>query len=295
MTDTCTRRNLLKGLTAGTVAAAVGAHGSATTALAAEAGPAKLKGNIKFGVTQGFGRKMELEDFLTGVKKLGIQAIDLVKPEDWATVKKHGLAVSMGSGAGLGLKTGFNRPDLHDELVADYERVIPLAAEAGVTNLICFSGNRDGIDDETGMKNCAEGLKRLMPLCEKSGVTLAMELLNSKVNHKGYMCDHTIWGVELCRMIGSDRFKLLYDLYHMQIMEGDLIRNIQDYVEFVADFHVAGNPGRHEPDLTQEIYYPAVMKAIVETGYEGYVAFEYGSTMDDRMESLRQSIAICDV
>ena len=287
-----TRRNVLKTLAAGTFAAAFG--------LGRRSQAAELKGNIKFGVTQGFGRKMPLDEFLPAIKALGIQALDLVKPEDWATVHKHGLAVSMGSGAGLGLKQGFNRPDLHAELIADYERVIPLAAEAGVKNLICFSGNRDGMDDETGMKNCAVGLKKLMPLCEEKGVTLVMELLNSKVNHPGYMCDHTAWGAELCHMIGSDRFKLLHDIYHMQIMEGDLIRTITDNIDHIAHFHVAGNPGRHDPDDTQEIYYPAVMRAIAETGYDGYVAFEYSlanrkATNEERLESLRKAIAICDV
>ena len=295
MQNNYTRRNVLKGLTAGAAAATMAVRGFNTPASAAEADRPKLKGNIKLGVTLGFGRRMPLEEFLPALKKLGIQALDLVGPDDWATVKEHGLAVSMGSGAGKGLGNGFNRPDLHDELVADYEEVIEKAAAAGVGCVICFSGNRDGMDDETGMKNCAEGLKRLMPLCEKSGVTMAMELLNSKVNHKGYMCDHTAWGVEMCRMVGSERMKLLYDIYHMQIMEGDLIRTIQENIEFIADFHVAGNPGRHEPDDTQEIYYPAVMRAIAETGYDGYVAFEYGSTLPDRLESLKKSIAICDV
>ncbi len=287
-----TRRNAIKTLAAGTVAAAFG--------LGRRSQAADLKGNIKFGVTGGFGRKMSLEEFLPAIKALGIQALDLVKPEDWDTVHKHGLAVSMGSGAGKGLKQGFNRLDLHGELIADYERVIPLASEAGVKNLICFSGNRDGMDDETGMKNCAEGLKKLMPLCEEKDVTLVMELLNSRVNHPGYMCDHTAWGVELCQMIGSERFKLLHDIYHMQIMEGDLIRTITDSIDHIAHFHVAGNPGRHDPDDTQEIYYPAVMRAIVETGYDGYVAFEYSpanrkASNEERLESLKKAIAVCDV
>jgi hydroxypyruvate isomerase len=288
-----TRRNVMKTLAAGTFATAFG-FGRRSQA-------AELKGNIKFGVTRGFGRKMPLEEYLPAVKALGIQAIDLVKPEDWATVHKHGLAVSMGSGAGMGIRNGFNRPDLHAELIADFEEKIPLAAEAGVGSLICMSGNRDdSMDDETGMKNCAVGLKKLMPLCEEKGVTMVMELLNSKVNHAGYMADHTAWGAELCRMVGSERFKLLYDIYHMQIMEGDLIRTIRDNIDCISHFHLAGNPGRHDPDDTQEIYYPAVMRAIVETGYQGYVSFEYSpanrkATNEERLESLRKAIAICDV
>ena len=287
-----TRRNVLKTLAAGGIAAAFG--------LGRQTQAADLKGNIKFGVTQGFKGRMPLEEFLPAIKGLGIQALDLVKPEDWETVHKHGLAVSMGSGAGMGIAKGFNRPDLHAELIADYERVIPMAAEAGVKCVICLSGNRDGMDDKTGMKNCAEGLKKLMPLCEEKGVTIAMELLNSRVNHPGYMCDHTEWGAELCRMVGSDRFKLLYDIYHMQIMEGDLIRTIRDNIDHIVHFHVAGNPGRHDPDDTQEIYYPAVMRAIAETGYEGYVAFEYSpakrnATNEERLDSLKKAIAVCDV
>ncbi len=287
-----TRRNVLKTLAAGTVAATLG--------LGRHSRAAELKGNIRFGVTQGFGRNMPLDEFLPAIKAIGIQALDLVKPEDWATVHKHGMAVSMASGAGMGIAKGFNRPDLHAELVADYERVIKLAAEAGVKCVICLSGNRDGMDDATGMKNCAEGIKKLMPLCEEKGVTLVMELLNSKVDHPGYMCDHTAWGVELCKMVGSQRFKLLYDIYHMQIMEGDLIRTIRDNIDYIAHFHLAGNPGRNDPDETQEIYYPAVMRAIVETGYKGCVAFEYSpakrnASSQERLESLKKAIAVCDV
>lgn len=294
MTYRLTRRSVFQGFAAGAAAAVFGLGRDAG---AAEVG---LKGNIKFGVTQGFGRKMGMELFLPAIKALGIQALDLVRPEDWATVHEAGLAVSMGSGAGLGLGKGFNRTELHTELIADYEEIIPLAAKAGVKNVICFSGNRDGMDDETGMKNCAEGLKKLMGLCEKQGVTLSMELLNSRVNHKGYMCDHTAWGAGLCALIGSEKFKLLYDAYHMQIMEGDLISTIRDNIDCISHFHVAGNPGRNDPDDTQEIYYPAVMRAIVETGYDGYVAFEYSpanraATNEERIESLRKAIAICDV
>ncbi|MHB8899933.1 MAG: hydroxypyruvate isomerase family protein [Thermoguttaceae bacterium] len=286
------RRTVLKSIAAGTLASTFG--------LARHAEAAERKGNIKFGVTQGFGRSMPLDKFLPAIKALGIGALDLVKPDDWATVRNHGLAVSMGSGAGKGIAEGFNRPDLHAELVADFQRVIPLAAQAGVECMICLSGNRDGMDDQTGMKNCAEGIGKLMPMCEEKGVTLVMELLNSKVNHPGYMCDHTAWGVELCKMVGSERFKLLYDIYHMQIMEGDLIRTIRDNIDYIAHFHLAGNPGRNDPDDTQEIYYPAVMRAIVETGYKGYVSFEYSpakrnASDDDRLESLRKAIEICDV
>ncbi|TWU40812.1 hydroxypyruvate isomerase family protein [Novipirellula artificiosorum] len=287
-----TRRNVLKAAAAGAVASAVGLPARSQT-------PADAR-KIKFSVTGGFGRSMPMDEFLSAVKSLGIEAIDLVKPDDWKTVQDHGLAVSLGSGPGMGIKNGFNRPEYHDALVADYEKMIPIAADAGVTSLICFSGNRNGMDDQTGLDNSAEGLKRLMPLCEQKGVTLVMELLNSKVNHPGYMADHTAWGAELCKKVGSDRFKLLHDIYHMQIMEGDLIRTIRDNIDVIAHFHVAGNPGRHDPDDTQEIYYPAVMRAIVETGYDGYVAFEYSPakknpTTAERLESLKNAIAVCNV
>ena len=287
-----TRRNVLKTLAAGTVAATLG--------LGQRSQAAELKGNVKLGVTLGFKGRMSIDEFLPAIKALGIQAVDLVKPDDWATVHKHGLAVSMGSGAGMGIAKGFNRTDLHAELIPDFERVINLAADAGVKSVICLSGNRDGMDDETGLKNSAEGIKKLMPLCEQKGVNLVMELLNSRVNHPGYMCDHTAWGVDLCRKVGSERFSLLYDIYHMQIMEGDLIRTIRDNIEFISHFHLAGNPGRHDPDDTQEIYYPAVMRAIVETGYKGYVSFEYSPakrnpTNEQRLESLKKAIAVCDV
>ena len=196
---------------------------------------------------------------------------------------------------GLGIRRGFNRVELHDELVDIYEKLVPQAAAAGMKSVICFSGNREGMDDTEGMNNCAKGLKRLMALCEKNQVNLVMELLNSKVNHKDYMCDHTAWGAELCRMVGSDRFKLLYDIYHMQIMEGDVIRTIQENAEYIGHYHTGGNPGRHEVDDTQELYYPAIMKAIVATGYQGFVGQEFVPAGPDPLASLEKCVQICDV
>ena len=200
----------------------------------------------------------------------------------------------MCQGAGLGIDRGFNDPKLHDELVASYEQVIPLVAEAGLTNLICFSGKRNGLTDLQGWENCEKGLKRLMPLAEKHNVVLTMELLNS-VGHKDYQCDHTVWGVELCRRVGSPNFKLLYDIYHMQIMEGNIIENIQKYHEYFSHIHTGGNPGRAEIDETQELYYPAIMKAIVETGYKGFVGQEFVPRQQDKIASLEKCIRICDV
>jgi len=161
--------------------------------------------------------------------------------------------------------------------------------------LICFSGNRDGLDDQKGLENCAIGLKRLMPLVEKHKVNLVMELLNSKVNHKDYQCDHTAWGVELCKRVGSERMKLLYDIYHMQIMEGDVIANIRQYNPYFAHYHTGGVPGRNEIDESQELYYPAIVKAIVATGFKGFIAQEFIPKRADVLASLKQGVSICDV
>ncbi len=255
----------------------------------------ELKGNIKHSACRWCYGKIPMEKFLKDLNDLGVKAMDLTGPEDWPLMKKYGVHASMCWGAGKGILEGWNDPKLHEELIADYNRVIPLVAEAGYTNLICFSGNRNGMDDAEGLKNCAEGLKKIMPTAKKHGVVIQMELLNSKIDHADYMCDHTSWGVELCKAIGSENFKLLYDIYHMQIMEGDVIRNIQDYHQYFGHYHTGGNPGRHEINETQELYYPAIMKAIVETGYKGYVAQEFIPTWEDPIAALKEGVTICDV
>lgn len=254
-----------------------------------------LKGNINHSACRWCYSKIPMEDFLKNLNELGVKAMDLTGPEDWPLMKKYGIHASMCWGAGKGIPEGWNDPKLHEELIADYLRVIPLVAEAGYTNLICFSGNRNGMDDAEGLKNCAEGLKKIMPAAEKHGVVIQMELLNSKVDHADYMCDRSAWGVELCKAIGSDNFKLLYDIYHMQIMEGDVIRNIQEYHQYFGHYHTGGNPGRHEINETQELYYPAIMKAIVDTGFKGYVAQEFIPTWDDPIAALKEGVTICDV
>lgn len=225
---------------------------------------------------------------------MGIQSVELLGPAEWPTLKKYGLHCALPNGAGMGIEKGFNDPANHDELVKSYEELFPKLKEAGYNTVICFSGNRRGMSDYDGMRNCAAGLKRLMPSAEKYGVTLIMELLNSKVNHKDYMCDHTEWGVGLCEMIGSERFKLLYDIYHMQIMEGDVIATIKKYHKYIGHYHTGGVPGRAEIDETQELNYPAIMKAIYDTGYKGYVAQEFIPKLDP-LTSLKQSIQICDI
>ncbi len=255
---------------------------------------AALKGNINHSVCRWCYSKIPLEELCKAAKDMGIKSIELVGPEEWPVLKKYGLTSALPWGAGKGINDGFNNPKLHDELVASYEGIFPKLQAAGLTTVICFSGNRRGMSDAEGIENCAVGLKRLMPSAEKYGITMIMELLNSKVDHKDYMCDHTAWGVELCKKVGSDRFKLLYDIYHMQIMEGDIIRTIRTSQQYIGHYHTGGNPGRNEIDETQEIYYPAVMKAIVATGYKGYVAQEFIPKRDP-LTSLREAVQLCDV
>jgi hydroxypyruvate isomerase len=189
---------------------------------------------------------------------------------------------------------GFNRLNEHDRLVKESERLLPLVAAAGIPNMIVFSGNRAGMSDGEGMENCALGLRRIMPMAEKLGVTVIMELLNSKVDHKDYMCDHTAWGVELCKRVGSERFKLLYDIYHMQIMEGDVIRTIRDNFRYIGHYHTGGVPGRHEIDDAQELNYPRIMTTLAELGYTGFVGQEFIPAREP-MVSLREAYTLCNV
>jgi hydroxypyruvate isomerase len=221
-----------------------------------------------------------------------------LQPKEFPILKEHRMTCAMVSSPtvdGLGgIERAWNRVEHHDKLVGAYEARIKEVAEAGMTNLICFSGNRKGLDDEKGIENCALGLKRIMSTAEKYKVNICMELLNSKVNHKDYQCDRTPWGVEVCKQVGSERMKLLYDIYHMQIMEGDMIATIKKYKDYIAHYHTGGVPGRNEIDETQEINYPAVMRAIVDTGYKGFVAQEFIPKRDP-LTSLRQAVGLCDV
>ncbi len=253
-----------------------------------------LKGNIRHSVSKWCFGDIPLDEFCKICKRIGIESVELLDPEEWQTVFNNGLTVAMAQGAGLGIDRGFNQLELHDELVASYEKVIPMVAQAGLTNLICFSGRRNGVTDLEGWQNCEKGLKRIVPIAEKYNVVLTMELLNS-VGHKDYLCDHTVWGAELCRRIGSPNFKLLYDIYHMQIMEGNIIEHIQKYHQYFSHIHTGGNPGRNEIDETQELYYPAIMRAIVATGYKGFVGQEFVPKQKDKIASLEKCIRICDV
>lgn len=290
------RRSVLGSLASGSAAAVAASLGSiAVSGRAAEDAPAKLKGNVNHSVCRWCYGKIPLEELCQAAVRIGIKSIELVGPKDWPLLKKHGLTCAMGSGAGMGIPRGFNRVEYHDQLVASYEELIPIAAEAGIPSVICFSGNREGLDDEEGIENCVKGLKRLMPLAERLKVNVVMELLNSKLNHKDYQCDHTAWGVRVCQGVGSERCKLLYDIYHMQIMEGDLIATITQNIQYIAHFHTGGVPGRHEIDQTQEIYYPAVMRAIVAAGFTGFVGQEFIPTAADPLASLKRCVEICDV
>lgn len=259
-----------------------------------EEGNLSLKGNIRHSVSQWCYGDIPLEEFAVACKEIGIESIELLQEKDWAVVKKHGLNCAVGYATDWGIPKGFNRTANHEKLIADFETMIPKAAAAGVPNLICFSGNREGQNDNEGMINCAKGLRKIMPTAEKHGVTIIMELLNS-YGHKDYQCDKSTWGSALCEMVGSERFKLLYDIYHMQIMEGNIIENITKYMPYIGHIHTGGVPGRNEIDDTQELYYPAIMSAIVKTGYKGYVGQEFVPKQKDKLASLRKCIQICDV
>lgn len=257
-----------------------------------------LKGNIHHAVCRWCYGSIPLDEFCAAAKNMGIKAIDLVGPNDWPTLKKYQLDSSMCNGAEINLVDGWNDKKFHAQLVKNYTEMIPLVARAGYKNLICFSGNRRGIDDETGLKNCTEGLKQVMNLAEKNKVMVIMELLNSKVDHKDYQCDHTSWGVELVKRVGSPNFKLLYDIYHMQIDEGDVIRTIRNNYDYIAHYHTGGVPGRNEIDESQELYYPAIMKALTDLDYTGYVAQEFipsSKEKEQQLAALKKAISICDV
>jgi hydroxypyruvate isomerase len=287
------RRTALKTAIAGGAAlATAGLNATANQARTTTKEP--LKGNIRHSVSKWCFGNIPLDEFCGICKAIGIESIELLDPKDWDTVIKSGLTVAMAQGAGLGIDRGFNDPRLHDELVASYEKVIPMVAEAGLTNLICFSGRREGVTDLQGWENCERGLKRITPIAEKYKVVLTMELLNTN-GHRDYLCSRTAWGAELCKRVGSPNLKLLYDIYHMQIMEGNIIDNIKKYNMYFSHIHTGGNPGRAEIDETQELYYPAIMKALVDVGYKGFVGQEFVPKQADKLASLEKCIRICDV
>jgi hydroxypyruvate isomerase len=299
------RRAALRNITGGTAALAAMA-GLRPGLQAAEVGDRpKLKGRIHHSVSAWcYGSlfnpgkdkpaRMTFEQFCQECAKMGLESVELLGPGDWPAVKKAGLTCAMCNGPDS-IPYGWNRVEHHDVLLPKFEKAIPEVADNGFPNIITFSGNRNGMNDEEGLENCVKGLKRLVPIAEKHKVTVCMELLNSKRNHKDYMCDQTAWGVEVCKRVGSDRLKLLYDIFHMQIMEGDLVDTIRENHQYIAHFHTGGVPGRNEIDTTQEICYPAVMEAIIATGYKGFVGQEFVPKGSDALASLKKCVQICDV
>lgn len=253
----------------------------------------QLKGRVKHSVSRWCYGRIPLPELAVACKEIGIASIELVGPRDWPTLQEHGLTCAMPNGPGP-IERGWNDPDNHDRLVRQSEELLPQIAEAGYSNMIVFSGNRENFSDEDGWRNCARGLERILPMAEELGVTVCMELLNSKRDHRDYQCDNTPWGVELAKQIGSARFKLLYDIYHMQIMEGDVIQTILDNLGFIEHFHTGGVPGRNEIDETQELNYRRIVEAIYEAGYTGYIGQEFVPKRDP-LTSLREAVLICDV
>lgn len=292
------RRIALKQMAIGTGGVVSIAH----TACANEPSPekkqaveSKLKGNVNHSVCRWCYGRMPLESLIEHSKDIGIQSIEITKPSEWEVLVKHGLTSAMGTADFISLTDGMNNPKNHESLRAPYFQLIEKAADLGIKKIICFSGNRNGLDDEQGIENCAIGLEPIVKHAEKYDITVAMELLNSKVDHKDYQCDTTPWGVRLVDKIGASNFKLLYDIYHMQVMEGDVIATIKKYQDYICHYHTGGVPGRNELDETQELYYPAIIKAIVDTGYEGYLGQEFIPTWEDPMKALRHGVTTCDV
>jgi hydroxypyruvate isomerase len=290
------RRTLIKSLTTAVATFAIGGKTMATGYNYLE--NETLKGNVNHAVCQWTFGHLSTEELCMAVKKIGFNAIDLTGPKEWETMKKYNIYSSMCNGADIGLEKGWCDKQYHTALLKNYNEYIDLVAAAGYKNLICFSGNKNGMDDEIGKNNCAEGLKKIMAYAEKKNVTIQMEVFNSKIDHKDYMADKTAWAIDLVKKIDSPNFKILYDIYHMQINEGDVIRTIQNNHQYFGHYHTAGVPGRHEIDDTQELFYPAIMKAIKETGYKGYVGQEFiptGKTNDEKYKALKKAIKICDV
>jgi hydroxypyruvate isomerase len=287
-----TRRNMIK--TAAGVGVGVAALAAGKVAMAEEqsAERAVQKGRIHQSVCQWCFKGWSMDEMCGNAQKLGLYGVDLVGPDWFPTLKKHNLIGTMTTTHSI--PKGLNRKENWDECLGKIRKAIDATSEAGFPNVICFSGNRDGMADDEGLKNCAEALKQVIGQAEEKKVTICMELLNSKLNHKDYMCDRTPWGVELVKNVGSERFKLLYDIYHMQIDEGDVIATIRANKDYLGHYHTAGVPGRNELDENQELQYGAIMRAIAATGFQGVVAQEF-IPKRDAYTSLAQAVKICDV
>ncbi len=301
MTDTIMdqqipRRDLLKKVALGAAAfASSKAFSTPHEEPSAMTGSSPLKRNIHHSACKWCYKDVELEELCIKGKAVGLEAIDLVNADEIPTLQKHGLEASLVWGVPGGIPDGLNRLENHDAIVSFFKETAPIVAAHGAKRMIVFSGNRDGLDDEQGLENCKIGLERIMPIVEKHKIQVVMELLNSKRNHPDYQCDHTNWGVELVKQVSSEHFKLLYDIYHMQIMDGDVIDTIRENHQYFGHYHTGGVPGRHEIDETQELYYPAIMQAILDTGFDGYVAQEFIPTWKDPIAALAHGIRTCDV
>lgn len=276
------------------MAAGVAAAAVLPSSIYAMPNSVKLKGNINHSVCQWCYNDLPIERLCEASRDMGIRSIDLLNEKQWPVAARYGLTCAMAYVSDLGLSTGFNDPKLHERLIRDYTNNIPKAADAGLKNVICFSGNANGLSSQQGLEHCARGLEPVLKIAKQYGVTVTMELLNSRVDHADYQCDHTAWGVALCEKLGSEQFKLLYDIYHMQIMEGDVIATIRKNIKYISHFHTGGVPGRNEIDATQELNYPAIMRAIAATGFKGYVAQEF-IPVRDKLTSLREAISNCDI
>jgi hydroxypyruvate isomerase len=283
------RRNVLKSALSGAALASLPSaswpQGSA---------PTKRKGNIRQSVSRWCYQKIPLDQLCAYAAEIGLKAIDLLNPDEFEVPARYGLICSMGYAGGGEIESAMNRLENHSRIEEGFRKYIPLAAKAGVTNVITFSGNRKGMSDDEGAKNTILGLNRVKKIAEDHGVTICIELLNSKIDHHDYMCDRTAWGVQVVQAVNSPRVKLLYDIYHMQIMEGDLVRTIQKNIDWIGHFHTGGVPGRHELDATQEVQWDGVMRGIAATSFRGFVAHEFVPTRDP-LTSLRQAADLCDV
>ena len=282
-----------------TTTLAAAATAGSTLALSAAGAFARADGSVKNGrIKQSVSRwpynAIPLPDFCKAIVDMGLTGIDLLEEPDWAVARDHGLTCSMAYAGGGSIRDGLNVTANHDAIVRNFERLIPRAAAMKMPNVITFFGNRRGMSDEMAIDNCVAGLNRVKKIAEENGVTICVELLNSKVNHPDYQGDRTAFGVAVVKAVGSPRVKLLYDIYHMQIMEGDLIKTIRDQRDHIGHYHTGGVPGRHELDGTQEVNWPAVCRAIVDTGFKGFLAHEFVPTRDP-LTSLREAIALCDV
>ena len=275
---------------------------SGTGAEGPPAGRVVTKGRLKQSVSRWCYQKIPLPEFARAVKDMGLTAIDLLQEDEWSVVRDLGLICSMGYGGGGTIPDGLNNKANHDAIVKGLEKSLPKAAQMGVPNLITFFGNRKGMADPEGLDNCVVGLNRIKPIAESTGVTVALEVLNSKVDHKDYLGDRSAYGFQVIKAVNSPKIKVLFDIYHMQIMEGDIIRTIHGYArppaephaDLICHYHTGGVPGRHELDDTQELQWRSVCAAIADTGFKGYVAHEFVPTRDP-LTSLREAVALCDV